>query len=103
MFRHFKLIYVSPGFDPSTAKEGGGGVNYPRSIFLAAISERHGTIRNAFVTFPEYGWATKWHPGGIFTPPPLVVSSVRQFQTNPKLRVLTTSNYVVAEYSVDGA
>ena len=39
----------------------GGGVKLPPDLFFAAISEPHGTIRNAFVTFPEYGWATKWH------------------------------------------
>ena len=39
---------------------GGGGWNYPQVDLLAAISEPHGTNRNALVTFPEYGWATKW-------------------------------------------
>ena len=27
---------------------------------LAAISEPHGTNRNALVTLPKFGWATKW-------------------------------------------
>ena len=37
--------------NPSTAK----------AVLLAAISKPHRTNRNALVTFPEYGWATKWH------------------------------------------
>ena len=40
---------------------GKGGKIPPQADLLAAISEPHGTNRNALVTFPEYGWATKWH------------------------------------------
>ena len=33
----------------------------PQTNLLAAVSDPHGTNRNALMTFPEYGWATKWH------------------------------------------
>ena len=52
-------------FNPSTAKGGGGKIT-PRPIFWLPFSEPHGTIRNAFVTFPEYGWATNWHTYCIY-------------------------------------
>ena len=46
--------------------KGGGGKITPQANLLAAISEPHGTIQNALVTFPRYGWATKWHNCGIY-------------------------------------
>ena len=42
--------------------KGGGKITPPsQEDLLAAISGPHGTNRNALMTFPKYGWATKWH------------------------------------------
>jgi hypothetical protein len=38
---------------------GGGGVIYPHTGFLTTAPKLLGIFRNASVTFPEYGWATK--------------------------------------------
>ena len=46
--------------------KGGGGKITPQADLLAAISEPYGTNQNALVTFPRYGWATKWHNYGIY-------------------------------------
>ena len=46
-----------------------GGKMTPQTDLFTAISKPLGVNRNALVTFPKYGWATKWPKISIATAP----------------------------------